>query len=52
VEEVPLVTSEAKNPSWPDAKAGWTLGMPPSEPKLSMLYLSNGFLLISNGHTD
>ena len=40
IEHIPLVSKEAKNPSCPDAKASMTLGKPPSEPTLSMLYLS------------
>lgn len=35
----PLVASEARNESWPEAKAGWMFGRPPSVPTLSMLYL-------------
>lgn len=38
---LPLDSRDAKNPSWPDANAGWMFGVPPSVPSLSLLYLRN-----------
>lgn len=39
VSTLPLVSREAKKRSWPDANAGWMLGVPPSVPSLPLLYL-------------
>ena len=36
---IPLLSKEARNPSWPEPKAGWIPGRPPSEPRLLTLYL-------------
>jgi len=36
---LPFVAREARKLSWPDPKAGWMPGRPPSVPTLSMLYL-------------
>lgn len=34
-EGIPLVSSEARKLSWPEANAGWKFGVPPSVPSLS-----------------